>query len=78
VQLVDQYRVARFREAIGESWNLEPADSTINKRKKEDGRWAYDSWKEATSSKTSGRMKLRRDQSSAKLFYEVMRLAHMR
>ena len=38
MQLVDQYRVARFREAIGESWNLEPADSTINKRKKEDGR----------------------------------------
>jgi hypothetical protein len=31
---------------------------------------AYESWKEATSSKTSGKMKLRRDQSSAKLFYK--------
>ena len=30
------------------------------------GRRAYDSWKEATSLKTSGKMKLRRDQSFAK------------
>ena len=32
VQLVNKYRVARFREAIGESWNLEPAYGTINER----------------------------------------------
>ena len=34
------------------------------------GKKTYDSWKAATSSTTSGKMKLRRDQSSAKLFYE--------
>jgi hypothetical protein len=34
------------------------------------GKKTYESWKAATSSKTSGKMKVRSDQSSAKLFYE--------
>src|SRR6266850_1980096 len=37
---------------------------------------AYDSWKAATSSKTSGKMKLRSDQSSAKLFYKDSETAY--
>jgi hypothetical protein len=32
VQLVNEHRVARFREVIGDGWNLEPVDSIINER----------------------------------------------
>jgi hypothetical protein len=65
---VNDNGVARFFQAVGDSWNLKPADNAMIRGWEDFGKKTYESWKAATSPKTSGKMKLRRDQSSAKLF----------
>ena len=68
VQFVDERGIAGFGEAVGKGWDLEPVVRRMRKLIILGESGAYESWKAATSSKISGRIKLRRDQSSAKLF----------
>jgi hypothetical protein len=77
VQFVNKQGIARFSETVGKGWYLEPVELRMRSRQYGE-KEAYESWKAATSSKISGRIKLRRDQSSAKLFWKTRKTVCIR